>query len=62
MSPLEVYHAHKTSIDSGAEPKHTGEVMYISWFGIAFLIFQEELEDVTGERDVWTALLSLLPP
>ncbi|KAK5617009.1 hypothetical protein CRENBAI_016487, partial [Crenichthys baileyi] len=44
----------------GDGPGHAGGTMSLGWPGNA-LGPPEELEDVSGERDVWVSLLSLVP-
>ena len=43
-----------------ADPGHAGEIISLDWF-VSFSVSLEELEEVTGEREVWTSSLSLLP-
>ncbi|MED6241891.1 hypothetical protein ATANTOWER_029426 [Ataeniobius toweri] len=42
-------------------PGHAGGTMFLGWPGNALGSPPEELEEVSGERDVWASLLSLLP-
>ncbi|KAK5601698.1 hypothetical protein CRENBAI_021922 [Crenichthys baileyi] len=46
----------------GDGPGHAGGTMSLGWPGNALGSPLEELEEVSGERDVWVSLLSLLPP
>ncbi|KAK5606197.1 hypothetical protein CRENBAI_025552 [Crenichthys baileyi] len=45
----------------GDGPGHTGGTMSLGWLGTSWAP-PEELEEVSGEKDVWVSLLSLLPP
>jgi len=48
---------------TGADPEPAGGIIYRSHLAWEHLgISQEELESVAGEKEVWRALLSLLPP
>ncbi|KAI3376467.1 hypothetical protein L3Q82_016926 [Scortum barcoo] len=46
----------------GEDPGHAGETMSLSWPGNASGVPPEELEEVSGVREVWASLLRLLPP
>ncbi|KAI3356054.1 hypothetical protein L3Q82_017168 [Scortum barcoo] len=43
------------------DPGHAGETMSLGWPGNAYRVPPEELEEVSGVREVWTSLLRLLP-
>ncbi|KAI3355289.1 hypothetical protein L3Q82_018144 [Scortum barcoo] len=47
---------------SGEDPGHAGETMSLGWPGNASESPLEELEEVSGVREVWASLLRLLPP
>ncbi|KAI3373507.1 hypothetical protein L3Q82_022103 [Scortum barcoo] len=48
----------------GEDPGHAGDWDYVSlaWPGNASGSLPEELEEVSGVREVWASLLRLLPP
>ncbi|KAI3357885.1 hypothetical protein L3Q82_016265 [Scortum barcoo] len=46
----------------GEDPGHAGETMSLGWPGNASRVPPEELEEVSGVREVWASLLRLLPP
>ncbi|KAI3366216.1 hypothetical protein L3Q82_010047, partial [Scortum barcoo] len=46
----------------GEDPGHAGETMSLGWPGNASGVPPEELEEVSGVREVWASLLRLLPP
>ncbi|XP_061622105.1 furin (paired basic amino acid cleaving enzyme) a isoform X2 [Phyllopteryx taeniolatus] len=48
--------------DPGDDPGHAGETTSFGWPGNALGSPPEELDEVAGEREVWTSLLKLLPP
>ncbi|XP_018538853.1 uncharacterized protein LOC108887791 [Lates calcarifer] len=60
--PLEIFQAHPTGKRPWGRPRTSWRdyVSLLAWE--RFRNPQEELENVAGERDVWNALLSLLPP
>ncbi|KAI3355041.1 hypothetical protein L3Q82_017918 [Scortum barcoo] len=60
--PREVFQACPTGRRPGEDPGHAGETMSLSWPGNAYGIPPEELEEVSGVREVWASLLRLLPP
>ncbi|KAI3372226.1 hypothetical protein L3Q82_022667 [Scortum barcoo] len=55
-----VSHREKAPVE---DPGHAGETMSLGWPGNAFGDPPpEELEEVSGVREVWASLLRLLPP
>ncbi|KAI3360205.1 hypothetical protein L3Q82_014514 [Scortum barcoo] len=47
----------------GEDPGHAGETMSLGWLAWECLgVPPEELEEVSGVREVWASLLRLLPP
>ncbi|KAI3369117.1 hypothetical protein L3Q82_025441 [Scortum barcoo] len=61
--PREVFQACPTGRRPLEEdPGHAGETMPLGWPGNASGSPLEELEEVSGVREVWASLLRLLPP
>ncbi|KAI3373544.1 hypothetical protein L3Q82_022135 [Scortum barcoo] len=61
--PREVFQACPTGGGGlGEDPGHAGETMSLGWPGNASGSPPEELEEVSGVREVWASLLRLLPP
>lgn len=50
--------------DTGVDPEHIGEIINLIWLrdSTGPPTPPKELENVTGERDVWTSLLSVTVP
>ncbi|KAI3370963.1 hypothetical protein L3Q82_023612 [Scortum barcoo] len=60
--PREVFQACPTGRRPREDPGHAGETMSLGWPGNASDPPPEELEEVSGVREVWASLLRLLPP
>ena len=59
--PGEVFRARRTGRRTRGRPR-TRWRDYVSWALERLGIPQEELDEVSGEREVWASLLRLLPP
>ncbi|KAI3351986.1 hypothetical protein L3Q82_020805 [Scortum barcoo] len=67
-APLEIGEVFQACVPPGGglgeeDPGHAGETMSLGWPGNASpRVPPEELEEVSGVREVWASLLRLLPP